>query len=372
MNFDEITKLQNSLRVLQNMTLPSQQVMQMAHSAHAMSELTKTPALEAMQSLQSPFINSAKAVTEINPRLYETYVNIAQMHADISPITSEIAANTAKMYADLEPVGSELIANVAKMYADLSPVTSEIVANTAKMYADLKPVGSELIANVAKMYADLSPMASKVIADTVKMYADTTTTFLSEIQKNENLLLSISQKISLDFNFFNEAGLFPDSHTLPYFKEASHQSKFKNQSNDYIQEDDSINSLKNQSEKIDPDFTEIIQCTESLSETPKISKHAKNKKSFKRKISVRKAQLLCQKYKTHQIRYLYKELHSFALSKLDKENLKLFLGIISSILALPLPDNIKWYFGLFTIPFWCRLIYLTNFSDISHENKNRK
>ena len=372
MNSSELERFQNHFGILQNMALPSESVMQMAHSAQAAAALMNTPTLEAIQRLQLQSVNSAKAFTDISLQFYETYADIARMRAEICPIASEIVANTAKMYADISPVASELFANAAKMYAGMSPIASEIVANTAKMYADINPVASELVANAAKMYAGMSPVASEIIADTVKMYADADTTFLTKILKNETLLSSISQKISSDFNFFDEAGLFPDSQTLPDFKEICRQLKSNNQSNDYIQDNDSIKSLKKESEKIDPDFTEIIQHAESLSEIIKNTKHLKPKKSFKRKISVRKAQSLCQKYKAHQIRYLYKELHAFAVSKLDKENLKLFLGIIGFILALPLPDNLKWYFGLFTTPFWCRLIYLTNFSDILRENKNRK
>lgn len=83
MNFDEIAKLQSSLRVLQNMALPSQQVVQMAHSAQAMADLYRTPALEAMQRTDMLMCNSARAVDAVNHK-YEQLNRIANASYEAS------------------------------------------------------------------------------------------------------------------------------------------------------------------------------------------------------------------------------------------------------------------------------------------------
>lgn len=76
MDFTELARLQSSLRILQNMNLPSQQVMQMAHSAQTMADLYRAPALEAMQRANISMCNSARAVEAIYQK-YEILNKIA-------------------------------------------------------------------------------------------------------------------------------------------------------------------------------------------------------------------------------------------------------------------------------------------------------
>ncbi len=76
MDFTNLSRLQSSLKILQNMNLPSQQVMQMAHSAQAMADLYRTPALEAMQRADISMCNSARAVEAIYQK-YEILNKIA-------------------------------------------------------------------------------------------------------------------------------------------------------------------------------------------------------------------------------------------------------------------------------------------------------
>ena len=138
-----------------------------------------------------------------------------------------------------------------------------------------------------------------------------------------------------------------------------------------------VDNLRKQSSEFEQDFKKIFQQVESLSDTihselDTIAKPSKIKKPFKRKISVKKAQTLCQKYKTHQLRHLYKNLRSFALVKLNEKNLLLFWNAINAILSFGLPDELKNYFIILAIPIWFRLFYLTNFSDALGEGKNKQ
>ena len=90
MDFTELARLQSSLRILQNMNLPSQQVMQMAHSAQTMADLYRAPALEAMQRADISMCNSARAVEAI----YQKY----EILNKIANAPYETAARMARAY----------------------------------------------------------------------------------------------------------------------------------------------------------------------------------------------------------------------------------------------------------------------------------
>ena len=79
------------------MNLPSQQVMQMAHSAQAIADLYRAPALEAIQGLQQLSINSAKAFAEINPILQNSAINSVKFITEMQSAIAEITKNEAIM-----------------------------------------------------------------------------------------------------------------------------------------------------------------------------------------------------------------------------------------------------------------------------------
>lgn len=84
MNLSELGRLQSQLRILQNMTLPAQQVMQMAHSAQAAAELMNMPALEAMRRAESAMCNSARQAAAINKN-YEILKNVVKFKIPTTP-----------------------------------------------------------------------------------------------------------------------------------------------------------------------------------------------------------------------------------------------------------------------------------------------
>ena len=321
MDFTELARLQSSLRILQNMNLPSQQVMQMAHSAQAMADLYRAPALEAMQGLQQLSINSAKAFAELSPQIYETYANISKMYTDISPMLYEAAANSAKAFAEINPILQNSAINSVKFITEMQSA-------------------------------------------------------IAEITKNEAIMSVVGQKIILDYSIFDEAGFFPDPESLPNFHEYKQPSKFGNAPDDNSKAQNSINELKKQSDKFEPAFKDILQQTEVLpssiqSEGVLNAQSIKTRSPFKRKISVQKAQSLCQKYKVRQIKHLYQNICTFSLSKLNEKNVRFFIDLIGIILNI-LPDAYKIYFVIFYLPLLYRLYDLINLSNASGENKNKK
>lgn len=121
MDFTELARLQSSLRILQNMNLPSQLAMQIAHSAQAMADLYKTPALEALQSIDMSMCNSARAVAAVNKN-YEYLNKIASASNKAlaaitavynSPIFSSAAYRQLHSMYDIEP-GIKAMINFSK------------------------------------------------------------------------------------------------------------------------------------------------------------------------------------------------------------------------------------------------------------------
>ena len=82
MNLTELIEYQQTLR---NMTLAPQTAVQAAHSALATAELDRASVLEQMTQAQLLSVNSAKALAEISPEIYDAGVNLARIYADISP-----------------------------------------------------------------------------------------------------------------------------------------------------------------------------------------------------------------------------------------------------------------------------------------------
>ena len=101
MNLSELERLQSHLRILQNMALPSQQVMQMANSAQAFAKLYNSPGLTAMQHAELAMCNSARFAEIINQK-YEQFARMANSHYEATarmanPFISPMSQNYANM-----------------------------------------------------------------------------------------------------------------------------------------------------------------------------------------------------------------------------------------------------------------------------------
>lgn len=243
------------------------------------------------------------------------------------------------------------------------------------MYTDISPMLYEAAANSAKALAEINPILQNSAINSLKFITEMQSS-IAEITKNEAIMSAVGQKIILDYSIFDEAGFFPEPESLPNFHEYKKPPNFGNAPDDNSKVQNSINELKKQSDKFEPAFKDILQQTEALSsaiqsESSVYTKPIKTRKNFKRKISVQKAQLLCQKYKVRQIKHLYQNICTFSLSKLNEKNVRFFIDIIGIILNI-LPDAYKVYFIVFYLPLLYRLYDLINLSNASNENKNNK
>ena len=301
MNLTELIEYQQTLR---NMTLAPQTAVQAAHSALATAELDRASVLEQMTQAQLLSVNSAKALAEINPEIYDAGVNLARIYADISPAIEELGANAAKICSDMQPVLAGVYANFVKLYADVQPVGVKLYDEILNARANIQPKLHDYAINSAKFLSEVQSL-------------------ISELSKSTGLLSDVGKGIAFDYNIFYSAGLFPPSQSLPELKDYKAQNTMADNFDKDIQA--LVDNLRKQSSEFEQDFKKIFQQVESLSDTihselDTIAKPSKIKKPFKRKISVKKAQTLCQKYKTHQLRHLYKNLRSFALVNINYDN----------------------------------------------------
>ena len=124
----------------------------------------------------------------------------------------------------------------------------------------------------------------------------------------------------------------------------------------------------------EPDFEKILQQVKAVSEAIQydtaVRKNTTKKKKFKRKVSIRNAHAIRQRYKNKQINSLCKNVLSYSLNKLDVKTTPFFIGIIEYVKDLPIPENLKIYFSIMLIPLWIRMYYLITHSDALAEKTN--
>ncbi len=102
MNLSELERLQSQLRILQNMTLPEQQIMQMAHSAQTAAELMNISALDTMQRAETVMCTSAKAAEMVFQK-YEHLNRIANASYEASAKMSGAYNSTMfKIYVSMQ------------------------------------------------------------------------------------------------------------------------------------------------------------------------------------------------------------------------------------------------------------------------------
>lgn len=190
--------------------------------------------------------------------------------------------------------------------------------------------------------------------------------FLKTIYEDQSLLDVINHDITEDYKLFNEAGLFPKSQDLPHFIDLS--SSYDDEKIETLNSE--LANLKNIT---DSDSEKIFQQTKSLSEAIQydiiINTHTRKKKKLKRKVSIRNAHVIRQRYKSKQLKSLYDGLLSYS-SKLNKENCYFFITVLNTIIGLPIPDKAKWFFAILLSPILYKAYVLSNHQTVLNEKQN--
>ena len=214
MNLSELARLQSQLRILQNVTLPSQQVMQMAHSAQAAAELMNMPALEAMQRMESAMCNSARTVEIINQK-YEQLNRMAAVPFEAvarmaNPFTSSMFTNYANMqnfmnFYEINPA-IQAIMNFAKTHQEFLKtfndqnvwkIAHSFNSNISRSFATnfhinqqaysslIEPQRFKTITNAINQYYSVPPMVLNIPPEKSTNYIETALESLDSFSQDE-------------------------------------------------------------------------------------------------------------------------------------------------------------------------------------------
>ena len=314
--------------------------------------------------------HSASVLAAANPISQMITAHSASVLAAANPISQMIAAHSTSALADTSPILQGIAAHSAAALADTSPILQGIAAHSAAALAAASPMIQEIATQSAFALANLEPKIQEALELNAAALAHTSFIFQEFLDQNNSLCAHISpvfQDIASDYKLFNKAGLFPKSQDLPTFMDLS-----PIYDDDKIAHSDSeLTNFKNipdsDSEKI---FQKAISISEAIQYDRIISKPTKKKKIFKRKVSIRTAHALRQRYKTKQLKSLYESLLSYSLNKLDKERTEFFIKLVGITIGLPIPDNMKWYFAILLLPILYRNYVLSTHQTALSEKQN--
>ena len=246
----------------------------------------------------------------------------------------------------------------------------KIFPHSASALANINPISQMIAAHSASALVNLDPKIQEALELNAAALTHTRLIFQEFLDQNNSAcshINSVFQDISSDYKLFNEAGLFPKWQDLPNFMDLS--SIYDDEKIEHS--DSKLTNLKNIS---DPDSKRIFQKVKSISEAIQydniIRTPTKRKKIFKRKVSIRNAHAIRQRYKNKQFKSLYKSLLSYSLNKLDVKTTPFFIGVIEYVKDLPIPENLKIYFSIMLVPLLFRMYYLITHSDALAEKTN--
>lgn len=151
------------------------------------------------------------------------------------------------------------------------------------------------------------------------------------------------------------------------YEAINYANNWQQQFNEALIKAKNFEHINDYSDITEPNFEKILQQCKAVSVALKYDtvfrKNTKKKNNFKRKVSIKNAHALRQKYKNKQINSLCQNILSYSLNKLDIKTTPFFIGIIEHVKDLPIPEHFKIYFSIMLIPLWIRLYYL-----ITHPN----
>lgn len=151
------------------------------------------------------------------------------------------------------------------------------------------------------------------------------------------------------------------------YENITYANNWQQQFNEALIKAKNFEHINDYSDITEPNFEKILQQCKAVSVALKYDtvfrKNTKKKNNFKRKVSIKNAHALRQKYKNKQINSLCQNILSYSLNKLDIKATPFFIGIIEHVKDLPIPEHFKIYFSIMLIPLWIRLYYL-----ITHPN----
>lgn len=327
------------------------------NSASALANLTIPISKILTAPGASTLVNATSILNGINAHSASALANMtisASKTVDVSGLSS--LSNTAsilrEMYAHSASALADMTIPASKIF-DVPSVSalSNVASILNGMYAHSASALTDMTIPISKVMGILDPEILKTVTQNASTSAN---------------INPIFQDIASDYKLFNEAGLFPKSQDLPHFIDLS--SSYDDEKIETLNSE-----LANLKKITDSDSEKIFQQTKSLSEAIQydiiINTHTRKKKKLKRKVSIRNAHVIRQRYKSKQLKSLYDSLLSYS-SKLNKENCYFFITVLNTIIGLPIPDKAKWFFAILLSPILYKAYVLSNHQTVLNEKQN--